>query len=75
MESDGRFSCLDEGSDLRPLGHGVEVRGGETTPREERDEGTGTRMRMENARRTGIEVRTDVVVETSKRLVYNDRLY
>ena len=74
MESDGRFSCLDEGSDLRPLGHGVEVRGGETSPGEEGNEGTGTRMEV-NAQRTGIEVRTDVVVETSKRLVYNDRLY
>ena len=78
-ELDGRFSRLEEMEDLRPLGHGVNVRGGQG------DAGSGTERGGEEAgglrqeemvvpsRRIG--VKTDVVVETSERLAYNDRLY
>ena len=67
-EQDGRFSRLDEMDDLRPLGHKVAVgRGNE-------DEGTGAPAEMAvPSRRIG--VTTDVIVETSERLTYNDRLY
>ena len=73
-EIDGRFSRLDEMDDLRPLGHGVEV--GTGTRATSMTGKEGARMPAEMAvpsRRIG--VKTDVVVETSGRLAYNDRLY
>ena len=71
---DGRFSRLDEMDDLRPLGHGVKVgtgtRAHSTDGNEEVD--TATEMVVPSRR---IGVKTDVIVETSERLTYNDRLY
>lgn len=73
-EHDGRFSRLDEMDDLRPLGHGVNVRAGESTTSMNRGDGAGVDPGMVvPSRRIG--VKTDVVVETSERLAYNDRLY
>ena len=72
---DGGFSQLDEGDDLRPLGHRVEVRTereGAREGEEERREVTPMEM---DVPRWKIGVRTDVKVETEERLVYNDRLY
>ena len=66
--SDGTFSQLDEPDDLRPLGHDVSVRGGgvnEVPPDIEA-------MEMSQ---TGINVRTEVILSTSDRLHYNDRLF
>ena len=73
-EVDGRFSRLDEMDDLRPLGHDVEVSTGTRAPSRSGDEGADIPTSMAvPARRIG--VKTDVVVETSERLTYNDRLY
>lgn len=73
-EVDGRFSRLDEMDDLRPLGHGVEVRSGTRAASKAGNEGAGLPAEMVvPSRRIG--VKTDVVVETSERLTYNDRLY
>ena len=66
--SDGTFSQLDEPDDLRPLGHDVSVRGGrvnETQPEIET-------MEMPEQ---GIKVQTEVILSTSDRLHYNDRLF
>ena len=68
-ERDGRFSRLDEMDDLRPLGHTVKVN---AATNEEEGEGLPSDMVIPNTR---IGVKTDVVVETSERLSYNDRLY
>lgn len=68
-EPDGRFSRLDEMDDLRPLGHVAKINGA-------MDEEEATRMPIEMlVPSTRIGVKTDVVVETSDRLTYNDRLY
>ena len=73
-EVDGRFSRLDEMEDLRPLGHGVEVRTGTRATSRTGQEGAGMPPEMTvPSRRIG--VKTDVIVETSERLPYNDRLY
>ena len=73
-ERDGRFSRLDEMDDLRPLGHGVEVGTGTRAPSRTGNEAVEmpTRMAVPSKR---IGVKTDIVVETSERLTYNDRLY
>jgi len=63
--SDGTFSHLDEVEDLRPLGHGISVRGGQGQQEE------GAVELPEH----GINVRTEITWETSDRLDYNDRLY
>lgn len=74
--SDGPFSHLDEMDDLRPLGHGVQI---DSRPRVKAtggDEESGMPKEMEMAvPSTRIGVKTDIVVETSERLTYNDRLY
>ena len=71
-EVDGRFSQLDEMDDLRPLGHGVQIstgmRAGDGAEGELAEIEMGVPSRM-------IKVKTDVIVETSERLIYNDRLY
>ena len=60
--------------DLRPLGHEVEVRTGTRAASMTGDEGAGIPAEMSvPSKRIG--VKTDVVVETSERLTYNDRLY
>ncbi|MDI1491216.1 MAG: hypothetical protein OHK93_002423 [Ramalina farinacea] len=70
--SDGRFSSLDENNDdLAPLGHGVSVRGGMDAKEQSLEHGD-VEMQVPQS---GIGVKTDVVVSTSERLAYNDRLY
>lgn len=71
-EVDGRFSQLDEMDDLRPLGHGVQISTGMTAG--DGAEGDLAEIEMGVPSRR-IKVKTDVVVETSERLIYNDRLY
>ena len=82
-EHDGRFSKLDELDDLAPSGHGVKVLAGKMAGagnRRERNDGrleeggtpSSPGMVVPSMR---IGVRTDVVVEISDRLAYNDRLY
>lgn len=66
--SDGSFSHLDEVEDLRPLGHGILVRGGRLN-QDQREEGAVELPQH------GINVRTEITWETSNRLDYNDRLY
>lgn len=66
--SDGTFSHLDEVEDLRPLGHGISVRGGRSNQGQQ-EEGAVELPRH------GIKVRTEITWETSNRLDYNDRLY
>lgn len=69
--SDGsfsRFSNTDEHDDLRPLGHGVSVRGGRA------DDGHPDMEDVELPPHV-IKVRTEVTLNTSDRLDYNDRLY
>ncbi len=73
-EVDGRFSRLDEMEDLRPLGHGVDVRSGTRPASMSAHEGKGMHPEMA-VPSTRIGVKTDVIVETSERLAYNDRLY
>ncbi len=63
--SDGTFSHLDEVEDLRPLGHGISVRGGQG-----QQEGGAVELPEH-----GIKVRTEITWVTSDRLDYNDRLY
>ncbi|KAL8831105.1 MAG: hypothetical protein Q9191_001054 [Dirinaria sp. TL-2023a] len=63
-----RFSHLDEQDDLRPLGHGVFVRGGRL------NDGSPDMEDVEIPQH-GINVRTEITLETSDRLIYNDRLY
>ena len=59
--------------DLRPLGHGVDVHAGK---RASRMSGNGSGMQTDIAVPSSrIGVTTEVVVETSERLAYNDRLY
>ena len=59
--------------DLRPLGHGVDVHAGKRASSISRDgAGTSTDIAVPNSR---IGVKTEVKVETSERLAYNDRLY
>lgn len=66
--SDGTFSQLDETDDLRPLGHDVSVRGG-------RVNGTEADTEAIELPQQGIEVRTEVILSSSDRLHYNDRLF
>ena len=72
-EVDGRFSHLDENDDLRPLGHGVEISTGMRIG-DGGAEGELAEIEMGVPSET-IRVKTDVIVETSERLIYNDRLY
>ena len=73
-ELDGSFSRLDEMDNLRPLGNGVEVVTGTRAAPENGNEGEGMPTDIAvPSRRIG--VKTDIVVETSERLIYNDRLY
>ena len=73
-EIDGRFSRLDEMDDLRPLGHEVEIGTESRDMSLTGNEGAGMSTGMAvPSRRIG--VKTDVIVETSERLTYNDRLY
>lgn len=64
----GTFSQLDEPDDLRPLGHDVSVRGGR--PSESQPDIEAIEMPE-----TVINVRTEVILSTSARLHYNDRLF
>ena len=74
-EVDGRFSRLEEMDEMRPLGHGVVVgTGTRATSTIGKDEGADMPADLAVPSR-GIKVKTDVVVETSERLTYNDRLY
>lgn len=66
--NDGTFSQLDEPDDLRPLGHDVSVRGG-------RGNETQPEVEAMELPQTGINVRTEVILSTSDRLHYNDRLF
>ncbi len=67
--ADGAFSQLYEPDDLRPLGHDVSVRGG---PVEQSD---GTDIEALEMPEQGIKVKTEVILSTSERLYYNDRLF
>lgn len=59
--------------DLRPLGHDVDVHAGKRASSMNGDEARmSTDIAVPSSR---IGVTTEVVVETSDRLVYNDRLY
>ena len=69
---DGSFSRLDEMNDLRPLGHGVQVDAAARKGGTEGADVTDPEMAVPSRR---IGVKTDVVVETSERLEYNDRLF
>lgn len=70
--NDGRFSSLDENNDdLAPLGHSVSVHGGMDAKGQSVESGD-VEMQVPQS---GIGVKTDVVVSTSERLAYNDRLY
>ena len=72
-ERDGRFSRLEEMDDLRPLGHDVDVHAVKRASSMNEDEARmSTDIAVPSSR---IGVTTEVVVETSDRLVYNDRLY
>ena len=65
----GAFSQIDEHDDLKPLGHDVSVQAGgvgESLPSGEE----GMEMPTQ-----GINVRTEVILSTSDRLYYNDRLF
>lgn len=66
--SNGTFSQLDEPDDLRPLGHDVSVRGG-------RVDETQADVEAIELPQQGINVRTEVILSTSDRLYYNDRLF
>lgn len=66
--SDGNFSHLDEPEDLRPLGYDAAVRGGSVNGPQGMEEGVELPQH-------GINVRTEIEVESSERLDYNDRLY
>ncbi|KAL8787406.1 MAG: hypothetical protein Q9195_007781 [Heterodermia aff. obscurata] len=66
--SDSAFSHLDESDDMRPLGHGVSVSAGGL--RGEQSEGENVELPH-----NGISIKTDIVVSTTDRLDYNDRLY
>ena len=66
--SDGAFSQLEEPDDLRPLGHDVSVRGGPI------DENHAVTEALEMSQQ-GITVRREVILSTSDRLLYNDRLF
>ena len=75
----GRFTRLDEEmDDLRPLGHDVKVgHGGDDVEGgggQAGGAGGGGGIGME-VPSSGIGVKTDVIVETSGRYAYNDRLY
>ena len=59
--------------DLRPLGHGVQISTG-MRAEDGGAEGEFAEIEMEVPSERII-VKTDVVVETSERLIYNDRLY
>lgn len=69
----GAFSQLDEQSDdLRPLGHDVSVRGGRGEEQGVQEENDVEAIELP---RQGISVRTEVILSTSERLYYNDRLF
>ena len=63
-----RYSQFDEQEDLRPLGHGISVRGGR------HNAGRSDEEEVEMPQH-GINVRTEITLDTSDRLDYNDRLY
>ena len=71
---DGSFSRLDEMDNIPPLGHEAEVRTGTRATSTSGKEGgdRSTDMAVPSQR---IGVKKEVVVETSERLTYNDRLY
>ena len=66
--SNNDFSHLDESDDLRPLGHGIAIRGGKNDGSQGEDE-------MMEMPEHGIAVKTEVILETTDRLEYNDRLF
>ena len=66
--SDGTFTELHEVDDMRPLGHDVSVRGGSVN-------GDLPDVEATESAQTGINVKTEVILSTSDRLYYNDRLY
>ena len=67
--SDGNFSQLDEQpEDTKPLGHGVEVRGGRVNGMEPTD------LEALELQQGGIRVETEVRVSSDK-LEYQDRLF
>lgn len=66
--SDGNFSQLDELDDMRPFGHDVSVRGGRMGASQGDEE-------VVEMPQKGIAVKTEITLETSNRLDYNDRLF
>ena len=66
--SDGTFDELYEADDMRPLGHDVSVRGGRVN--EDPPDAEATELAQ-----TGINVRTEIILSTSNRLHYDDRLF
>ena len=67
----GTFSQLDEADDiLRPLGHDVSVRAGRVEENLQDADVEGMELPSQ-----GIKVRTEVILSTSDRLHYNDRLF
>ena len=67
-QSNSNFSQLDESDDLRPLGHGVLVHGGNAYT----NQGDEAAIEMPQ---NGITVKTEVTLEITDRLDYNDRLF
>ncbi|KAL6720908.1 hypothetical protein ACLMJK_000007 [Lecanora helva] len=59
---------LDNAEDLRPLGHGVLIRGGRVIP------GQGEEAEVDMPKH-GITVKTEVTLVTTHRLDYDDRLF
>ena len=66
--SDGNFTELSEPDDMRPLGHDVSVRGG-------RVNGDLPDVEATELAQTGINVTTEIILSTSNRLHYNDKLF
>ena len=70
------FTPLDDSDDLKPLGHDVSVQGG--GGKVGVGEGAGCDGGGEEGvemPRQGISVKTEVILSTSDRLFYNDRLF
>ena len=66
--SEGAFSQLAEPDEMRPLGHDVSVRGGSVN-------GNHPDVEATEMSQQGIKVQTEVILSTSDRLHYNDRLF
>lgn len=66
--SDSTFSQLDEPDDLRPLGHDVSVRGGRVS-------GSQPDIEAIELPQQGINVKTEIILSSSEKLHYDDRLF